>query len=92
MADADPKLATTVNVHEAKTHLSKLLERVRAGEEIVLAKAGKPYAKLVPVGAPAKPKRRKPGGLEHFGPIPDSFFEPLPDDELDAWEGKFSSF
>lgn len=92
MADADPKLATTVNVHEAKTHLSKLLDRVRAGEEIVLAKAGKPYAKLVPVEAPAKPKRRQPGGLEHLGPIPDSFFDPLPEDELDAWEGKYSSF
>jgi prevent-host-death family protein len=92
MADADPKLATTVNVHEAKTHLSKLLDRVRAGEEIVLAKAGKPYAKLVPVEPPGKPKRRQPGSLKHLGPIPDSFFDPLPDDELDAWEGKYSSF
>ena len=92
MADADPKLATTVNVHEAKTHLSKLLERVRAGEEIIVAKAGKPYAKLVPIAVSARPKRRQPGGLEDFGPIPDSFSEPLPDDELDAWGGKYSSF
>lgn len=92
MADADAKLPTTVNVHEAKTHLSKLLERVRAGEEIVLAKAGKPYARLVPVEAPVEPKRREPGSLKHLGPIPDSFFDPLPDDELDAWEGKYSSF
>jgi prevent-host-death family protein len=91
MADVDPKLAKTVNVHEAKTHLSKLLERVHAGEEIIVAKAGKPYAKLVPVGAPDKPKRRKPGSLAHLGPIPDSFFDPLPEDELDAWEGKYSS-
>ncbi|MEA3061628.1 MAG: hypothetical protein QOJ94_1409 [Sphingomonadales bacterium] len=92
MADVDPKLAKTVNVHEAKTHLSKLLERVHAGEEIIVAKAGKPYAKLVPVEQPTVLKPRVPGGLKHFGPIPDSFFEPLPDDELDAWEGKYSSF
>jgi prevent-host-death family protein len=92
MADVDPKLAKTVNVHEAKTHLSKLLERVHAGEEIIVAKAGKPYAKLVPVEQPAVLKPRVPGSLKHFGPIPDSFFEPLPDDELDAWEGKYSSF
>jgi prevent-host-death family protein len=92
MADADPKLATTVNVHEAKTHFSKLLERVHAGEEIIVAKAGKPYAKLVPLEPFPKPKRRQPGSLKHLGPIPDSFFDPLPDDELDAWEGKYSSF
>ena len=93
MADADPKVPTTVNVHEAKTHLSRLLDRVHAGEEIVIAKAGKPYAKLVPFAASgSEKKRRKPGGLEHLGPIPDSFFDPLPDDELDAWEGKYSSF
>jgi prevent-host-death family protein len=93
MADVDPKLAKTVNVHEAKTHLSKLLERVHAGEEIIVAKAGRPYAKLVPFTPPGpKKKRREPGGLEQYGPIPDSFFEPLPDDMLDAWEGKYSSF
>ncbi|TMJ13552.1 MAG: type II toxin-antitoxin system Phd/YefM family antitoxin [Alphaproteobacteria bacterium] len=92
MADADPKLPTTVNVHEAKTHLSKLLDRVHAGEEIIVAKAGKPYAKLVPVKQPKPRKPRVPGALKHLGPIPDSFFDPLPDDELDAWEGKYSSF
>jgi prevent-host-death family protein len=92
MADADPKLPTIVNVHEAKTHLSKLLDRVKNGEEIVVAKAGQPCAKLVPFTTPGPKKRREPGGLEQYGPIPDSFFEPLPDDELDAWEGKYSSF
>ena len=101
MAEADPSsqtvkaialpIAKTVNVHEAKTHFSKLLKHAHDGEEIVLSKAGKPYAKLVPI-EPA-PKRREPGGLEWIGPIPDSvFFDPLPDDELDAWEGKYSSF
>lgn len=74
-----------VNVHEAKTHLSRLLDMVRAGQEIVLAKAGKPYARLVPIDE--KPIARKPGGLKLV--IPESvFFDPLPDEELDAWEGR----
>lgn len=98
MAEADPVLkalnesapAKAVNVHEAKTHFSKLLKRAHNGEEIVLSKAGKPYAKLVPI-EPAPLKRREPGGLEGYV-LPDSFFDPLPDDELDAWEGKYSSF
>lgn len=58
MAEADPQ--KTFNVHEAKTQLSKLIERAHAGEEIVLAKAGVPYAKLVPI-APPVPARRTPG-------------------------------
>ena len=80
----------TVNVHEAKTHFSKLLDRAHAGEEIVLAKAGKPYAKLVPIDPqPAKPARR-PGQFKHLiPPIPDSvFFDPLPEEELRRWEGR----
>ncbi|GIK98050.1 MAG: antitoxin [Alphaproteobacteria bacterium] len=70
-----------VNVHEAKTHLSRLLDRVQAGEEIVIAKAGKPVARLVPAGQ-AVP--RKPGLAE--GRVTDAFFEPLPDDELAEWQ------
>lgn len=73
-------MPTVVNVHEAKTHLSRLLERVKNGEEIILAKAGKPYARLVPL----VPKTRELGFLD--GTVPDSFFEPLPEDELDAWQ------
>ncbi len=46
-----------VNTHEAKTHLSRLIERAAAGEEIILAKAGKPMAKLVPYEAPKEPRR-----------------------------------
>jgi prevent-host-death family protein len=49
------------NIHEAKTHFSKLVERAAAGEEIVIGKAGKPVARLGPYVAPAHPKR-KPGG------------------------------
>lgn len=75
-------MAIVVNVHTAKTHLSRLLARVRKGEEIVLARAGKPCAKLVPLD---HGQERKPGLLKGWK-LPDSFFEPLPGDELDAWE------
>jgi prevent-host-death family protein len=74
-----------VNVHEAKTHLSRLLDEVHAGAEIILAKAGKPYARLVPLAGSGP--ARVPGRLK--GQIDTSrFFEPLPDDELAAWDGR----
>jgi prevent-host-death family protein len=73
-----------VNVHEAKTQLSRLLEQAHAGQEIILAKAGKPYARLMPLAR--EPARRKPGRLA--GRVGDAFFEPLPPEELDAWEGR----
>jgi prevent-host-death family protein len=73
-------MSDIVNVHEAKTHLSRLLERVRAGEEIILAKAGKPCARLVPLETPVK---RRPGLVS--GRVTDAFFEPLPEDELQGW-------
>lgn len=75
-------MTETVNVHEAKTHFSKWLEKAHAGEEIIVAKAGKPYARLVPLAA--SPGRRKPGRLG--GVVDDAFDEPLPGQELDAWE------
>lgn len=70
-----------VSVHEAKTHLSRLLERVHAGAEITISKNGKPFARLCPLEAPAE---RQPGLL--VGTVDESFFDPLPDDELQAWE------
>lgn len=73
-----------VNVHDAKTHFSKLLDMAHAGQEIILAKAGKPYARLMPLMM-AKSKR-KPGRLE--GVVEDAFFDPLPAQELQAWYGK----
>ena len=73
-----------VNVHEAKTHFSKLLEKAHAGQEIILAKAGKPYARMMPL-ATAAPKRQR-GRVK--GIIDDAFFDPLPDTELDAWEAR----
>jgi len=70
-----------VNVHEAKTTLSKLLVRVHTGEEIIIAKAGKPYAKLVPLS----PVKERIAGIAK-GAVTDAFFEPLPERELEAWE------
>jgi prevent-host-death family protein len=72
----------TVSVHEAKTHLSRLLERVHAGEEVIVAKRGTPFARLCPL---EPPPARRPGLLA--GTVDESFFEPLPADELEAWEG-----
>ena len=72
---------TMVNIHQAKTNLSKLLDRMLAGEEIVIAKAGKPVARLVPV---EERLPRVPGIAS--GKVTDAFFEPLPDTALEAWE------
>ena len=74
----------TVNVHEAKTHLSRLLARVEAGEEVVVARDGRPVARLVSCA---------PRGRPHFGAwkgritLDDRLFDPLPEEELAAWEG-----
>jgi prevent-host-death family protein len=73
---------TTVGVHEAKTHLSRLLQRVAAGEEVVITRSGEPVARLVPVEPP--PARRL-GVLEGWFIVPDDFDDPLPDDILDDW-------
>lgn len=67
----------TVNVHEAKTHFSKLLERARQGEEIVVAKAGRPVAKLVPI--PPRVARRTPGSAKGLVRMHDDFDAPLPE-------------
>jgi len=73
-----------VNVHEAKTHLSKLLTRVAAGEEIVISKAGKPVARLVPWKQSVK--QRTPGLDRGLMTVPDDFDSPLPKEILDAFE------
>jgi len=65
-----------VNIHEAKTHLSRLLERVAGGEEVVIAKAGKPVAKLVPIKS-SRPKFKFGSAKGEFA-VPDDFNEPLP--------------
>ena len=63
MADADPQ--KTFNVHDAKSNLSKLMDRAHAGEEIILAKAGEPWAKIVPYQVPTL-EPRKPGRFKHL--------------------------
>ena len=74
----------TVNVHEAKTQLSRLLTQVEAGEEVVIARRGAPVARLVA----CKPKgKRQPDVLKGRIAVTDAFFEPLPEDELKLWEG-----
>lgn len=72
-----------LNVHDAKTRLSELLARVERGEEFVVARAGRPVARIVGVGAPT-PREL---GFVPGGAIPEAFFEPLPDSELSGWEG-----
>ena len=74
-----------VNIHEAKTHLSRLLQKVSAGEEVIIAKAGKPVAKLVPIrGLPAE---RVWGSAKGEFVVPDDFNDPLPKEIEDSfWE------
>ena len=74
----------TVNVHEAKTHLSRLLEQVEGGADIVIARAGRPVARLIPY---ARPGKRTLGQDVGFGFISPDFDAPLPDDVAGDFEG-----
>ncbi|MDE0033410.1 MAG: type II toxin-antitoxin system prevent-host-death family antitoxin [Deltaproteobacteria bacterium] len=71
-----------VNVHQAKTQLSRLLAQVEAGEEVVIARRGEPVARLVRCKG-----KRQPDILKGKIVISDSFFDPLPEEELKLWEG-----
>ena len=74
-----------VNVHQAKTQLSRLLARVEAGEDVVIARRGEPVARLVG----CKPRRkRQPNVRKGIVTIPESFLDPLSEEELAAWEGR----
>ena len=76
----------TVNIHEAKAHLSEYLARVEAGETVVIARRNKPVARLVPVEPDAEPKPPRPIGLaKGLIEIHPSFFEPLSEEELAQW-------
>jgi len=79
-------VSESVNVYEAKTHLSQLLDRAAAGEEIVIARAGRPVARLVPL-AGASSRRRSPGGWRGKVRISDDFDE-LPAEIDAAFRGK----
>ncbi len=80
-------MATTVKMHEAKTHLSSLVARAVAGEDIVIARGDTPMVRLVVVEPAIKPKR-VPGLLKGKISVPDSFFEPMSEEDLALWEGR----
>jgi prevent-host-death family protein len=70
----------TFNIHEAKTHLSRLVEAAAKGESFIIAKAGNPLVKVVPVGAPAAPRRL--GFMRGASPVPDDF-DTMDQDEIE---------
>lgn len=76
---------TNATIHEAKTHLSRLIEQVEGGEEILILRGKVAVARLVPVKKPRKRNLAVFKGQFHVGP---EFFEPLPPDELRAWNGE----
>ena len=73
-----------ITIHEAKTQLSRLIERACRGEEVIIARGSKPVARLVPIGEIRG--KREPGALRGRLHVGAEFFAPLPADELDAWE------
>ena len=77
----------TVNVHEAKTHLSRLLERVEAGEEVVIARNGKPVARLVHCEKRGKRQFGAMKGKKEWEELSDLVLQPLSPEELALWEG-----
>jgi prevent-host-death family protein len=79
-------MSSTINIHEAKTHLSKIVDDVAAGAEVIIAKAGKPMARLSPIKAATRPK--KFGLLKGKLKIPDDFNSPLDDEEMAAFDGR----
>lgn len=74
----------TVKIHHAKTHLSRLIEQACEGEEIIIARGDQPLVRLQPLRE--KKGQRKPGSMKGRLKIGPEFFEPLPEDELQAWE------
>jgi prevent-host-death family protein len=75
---------STVTVHDAKTNLSKLLARVEAGEEIIIARGKTPIARLTPIHPP--PAKRRFGAMKGIVSVGPEFFEPLTEAELEEWE------
>lgn len=74
-------------VHQAKTQLSKLIAQAEAGEEVIIARGRKPVVRLTGLVETAPKARRVPGRLKGKIALTDDFFEPLPEEELAAWEG-----
>jgi prevent-host-death family protein len=77
-------MATIINIHEAKTHLSKIIDEVATGREVIIAKSGKPMARIVPLTGVVRPK--KFGLLEGKIKVPDDFNKPLEGSELAEFE------
>lgn len=73
-----------ISIHEAQTHLSRLLEEASRGEDIVIGRDGKPLARLVPIASAITD--RVPGIAKGEFALTPSFFDPLPEDEVAAWE------
>lgn len=71
----------SINVHDAKTNFSRLLRRVEAGEELVISRGGRPVARMIPLEVDVA----RPLGFVDYT-LPDSFFDDLPQEELEAWE------
>lgn len=78
----------TVNIHEAKTHLSRLVEQAADGEEFIIAKAGKPMVKVVPLVAKDHAKPQRIGFMEGEFEVPDDFDTMFADEILEMFEGK----
>lgn len=76
----------TVNIHAAKTHLSRLVDAAAAGEEILIARAGRPVARLVPLQEVAAVPRRQLGRLAGRIHVPEDFDAPLPEDVIASFE------
>ena len=79
---------TTVNIHEAKTNFSRLVERAANGETVIIAKAGKPMAKLVPLEPPKVDTSKRFGGLRGQFVIPDDFDRMMEDEIAEMFEGE----
>lgn len=77
---------SVTTVHQTKTHLSKLIAAAERGEDVVIARGSTPVARIVPI-SPAVPTKRQFGVLKGLVAVDDSFFDPLPEDELRLWEG-----
>jgi len=73
-----------INLQQAKAQLSRLVDAAMMGDEVIIAKAGKPCVRLVPVG----PTARQPGAAKGKAALTPAFFEPLPGAELGAWAGR----
>ncbi len=79
-------MSTIINIHDAKTHLSRIVDDVAAGAEVIIAKAGKPMARLVPLEP--KVRAKKLGQLKGRIEVPDDFNAPLPPEVLADFEGR----